>query len=99
MGGKFIRESLPLSIARNLGETFHWILYHGEDSGQSRYDEANNPMVEETGSKLKKEESCNDSAKVHGASSSAMRPRIYLEDNDPEFDDFDEEDPDDDLDL
>jgi len=27
------------------------------------------------------------------------RPRIYLEDDDPEFDDFDEEDPDDDLDI
>ncbi len=27
------------------------------------------------------------------------RPKIYLEDNDPEFDDYDEEDPDDDLDI
>ncbi len=27
------------------------------------------------------------------------RPRIYLQDDDPEFDDFDEEDPDDDLDI
>jgi len=29
----------------------------------------------------------------------STRPRIYLEDDDPEFDDFDEEDPDDDLDI
>lgn len=99
MGGKFIRESVPLRIAGNRGETFHWILYHGEDSGQSIYDEANSPRVEETGSKKKEDESSNNSVKVHGASSSAVRPRIYLEDNDPEFDDFDEEDPDDDLDL
>jgi hypothetical protein len=27
------------------------------------------------------------------------RPRIYLQDDDPEFDDLDEEDPDDDLDI
>ncbi|MGK3740027.1 MAG: hypothetical protein ACI8RD_012549 [Bacillariaceae sp.] len=27
------------------------------------------------------------------------RPRIYMQDNDPEFDDFDEEDPDDDLEI
>jgi hypothetical protein len=31
--------------------------------------------------------------------SAPSRPRIYLEDDDPEFDDFDEEDPDDDLDI
>ena len=43
--------------------------------------------------------------RVGGTFSSEMelaapsRPRIYLEDDDPEFDDFDEEDPDDDLDL
>lgn len=30
---------------------------------------------------------------------SASRPRIYLQDDDPEFDDMDEEDPDDDLDI
>ena len=30
---------------------------------------------------------------------SPARPRIYLQDDDPEFDDFDEEDPDDDLDI
>lgn len=36
----------------------------------------------------------------HEASSgSNLRPRIYLQDDDPEFDDFDEEDPDDDLEL
>jgi hypothetical protein len=29
----------------------------------------------------------------------ASAPRIYMQDDDPEFDDFDEEDPDDDLDL
>ena len=32
-------------------------------------------------------------------STSFPKPRIYLEDDDPEFDDFDEEDPDDDLDI
>ena len=29
----------------------------------------------------------------------ANRPRIYLQDDDPEFDDMDEEDPDDNLDI
>ena len=29
----------------------------------------------------------------------SSRPRIYLQDDDPEYDDYDEEDPDDDLDL
>jgi hypothetical protein len=33
------------------------------------------------------------------ANEEASRPHIYVQDNDPEFDDLDEEDPDDDLDL
>jgi hypothetical protein len=33
------------------------------------------------------------------ANDEASRPHIYVQDNDPEFDDMDEEDPDDDLDL
>lgn len=32
-------------------------------------------------------------------SAAPSRPRIYLQEDDPEFDDFDEEDPDDDLDI
>jgi len=30
---------------------------------------------------------------------SHSKPKIYIQDDDPEFDDWDEEDPDDDLDL
>jgi len=37
--------------------------------------------------------------KMDAQAQQQQRPRIYLEDNDPEFDDFDEEDPDDDLDI
>lgn len=36
---------------------------------------------------------------LHSEKSTFQGPRIYLEDDDPEFDDMDEEDPDDDLDL
>ncbi len=45
----------------------------------------------------------NESAFGNGSAvtdpTATSRPRIYLEDDDPEFDDFDEEDPDDDLDI
>ena len=45
----------------------------------------------------------NESASGNGLSeqepAAPSRPRIYLQDDDPEFDDFDEEDPDDDLDI
>ncbi len=99
LGGKFIRDSIPLCIARNPGGAFHWILYHSEESAQSGDDGSNNLKVGKTVNTLEENEFSQDSAKLHELSSSAVRPRIYLEDNDPEFDDFDEEDPDDDLDL
>jgi hypothetical protein len=41
----------------------------------------------------------NDREDHEASSGSNPRPRIYLQDDDPEFDDFDEEDPDDDLEL
>lgn len=40
-----------------------------------------------------------DKVKSEEKVSAPNRPRIYMEDNDPEFDDFDEEDPDDDLEI
>jgi hypothetical protein len=36
---------------------------------------------------------------IPSSSSASSRPQIYLQDDDPEYDDLDEEDPDDDLDL
>ena len=36
---------------------------------------------------------------VTSESSTTLKPHIYLQDDDPEFDDMDEEDPDDDLDI
>jgi hypothetical protein len=41
----------------------------------------------------------NSSLVIPSPSSASSRPQIYLQDDDPEYDDLDEEDPDDDLDL
>ena len=40
-----------------------------------------------------------DTDTIGGESGTKKVPRIFIEDNDPEFDDLDEEDPDDDLDI
>ncbi|GKZ00214.1 hypothetical protein MPSEU_000974400 [Mayamaea pseudoterrestris] len=41
----------------------------------------------------------NEKRSVPDAETSTPQPRIYMDDDDPEFDDYDEEDPDDDLDI
>ena len=48
---------------------------------------------------LKLEDDNNEVPKVSQQSQTNNRPRIFLQDDDPEFDDLDEEDPDDDLDI
>ena len=48
---------------------------------------------------LKLEDDNNEVPKASQQSQTNNRPRIFLQDDDPEFDDLDEEDPDDDLDI
>jgi hypothetical protein len=59
------------------------------------------PSVRPKSTPLSIHEGCREAINTPGAlpPTQASAPRIYMQDDDPEFDDFDEEDPDDDLDL
>ena len=110
MGGKLIRHCMPFRIAKSASNEWrtkdvrdgcYWILdYHESDEGGS--DGEKNQKSK--GTRQMKQESAGIVSSISEAPGSGLngpssRPRIYLEENDPEFDDFDEEDPDDDLDL
>ena len=77
----------------------------GEASGQVTSSGASANAIDEggavkskarRGTQLKLEEEEEETKQNSGATN---RPRIFLQDDDPEFDDMDEEDPDDDLDI
>jgi hypothetical protein len=103
LGGKLMRGCVPVHIMKateNSTNTFrrdvrdecYWIMEQADDEANS--EGVNNKAMPQQHQKIK--------GKVQDAETekqAASRPRIYLENNDPEFDDFDEEDPDDDLDL
>jgi hypothetical protein len=97
LGGKLMRGRVPVHIMRaseslksganDPRDGCYWILEHcDEDEKQSdKQTKKNNNTINS--------EEPKESEQHKG-------PRIYLDDNDPEFDDFDEEDDiDDDLDL
>lgn len=95
LGGKLMRGRVPVHIMRasesskcgtnDLRDRCYWILEHNdEDEKQSDQQTTNNVIGKEE---------TKESEQQKG-------PRIYLDANDPEFEDFDEEDDiDDDLDL
>lgn len=97
LGGKLMRECVPVHIMRSVDrhpgderDGCYWVLEcqnkvkGGENTVQLK--QQSNTQSSDDGEESKTAQSTN-------------RPRIYLEDDDPEFDDFDEEDPDDDLDI
>mmetsp|Transcript_21678 Transcript_21678/g.45415 ORF Transcript_21678/g.45415 Transcript_21678/m.45415 type:complete len:452 (-) Transcript_21678:46-1401(-) len=114
MGGKLIRHCVPFNIMRAMMSkhsisplddargSCYWILDRDDDAmsdGGAAEIEKGRPLVidQSAGSMMS-----TTGADQQASSSTAgpSRPRIYLQDDDPEFDDFDEEDDlDDDLDL
>ena len=114
LGGKLIRHCIPFHIMKSLSNSSsnmtmderddcYWILEHDEDEVNE-----DNDKVKKVGSsvtKSKKEISSSadqrqDSSDTSTTAATPSRPRIFLQDDDPEYDDYDEEeDLDDDLDL
>lgn len=96
LGGKLMRGCIPFRIVSDVDNSMHRPT-NARDRTYWLFDHVDDETKEESNQKLRvdiaKEEVCNDTE------GSKTKPRIYLDDNDPEFDDFDEEDPDDDLDL
>eukprot|EP00956_Cyclotella_meneghiniana_P045459 scaffold370116_cov79-Cyclotella_meneghiniana.AAC.1 len=96
LGGKLMKGCVHFRIVSdvvnsmnrqtNARDQISWIFDHVED--EAKYER-------------KQTQEADDAVKVISTSTEATKckPQIYLDDNDPEFDDFDEEDPDDDLDL
>ena len=101
--GKLIRHCVPFHIMRAAA----WNPTHPMDSRESCYWVLDNENGDTNNEVNKNKKESNDlstdstSAAVGPAATNApARPRIYLEDDDPEFDDYDEEDDlDDDLDI
>ena len=93
LGGKLMKGCVHFRIVSdvenrqtNARDQTSWIFDHVED--EAKYERTQTQKAD-------------GAVKVVSTSTKATKskPRIYLDDNDPEFDDFDEEDPDDDLDL
>mmetsp|Transcript_3273 Transcript_3273/g.9059 ORF Transcript_3273/g.9059 Transcript_3273/m.9059 type:complete len:482 (+) Transcript_3273:171-1616(+) len=63
---------------------------------QLRIDDTDGGRSDQTGPKAS---SSQQQQQEQNEATAPNRPRIYLQDDDPEFDDFDEEDPDDDLEI
>lgn len=98
LGGKFICHCVPFHVMRSSStSTFsdardgcYWILEHDDNPAEEKTDSVKQAAA-------KRAEGVDEAKK---APSSTSRPRIYLQDDDPEYDDYDEEDDlDDDLDL
>ena len=99
LGGKLIRHCVPIHVMKSVStesrDGCYWIIDH-DDTPDEPEDAKSNQQNTNAG---KSEQNGAQSASSV-AVAAPSRPRIYLEDDDPEFDDFDEEDDlDDDLDL
>jgi len=97
LGGKLMRHCVPVQILRSLSTTgdlrdgCYWIIDSGDsDNGD---DDAAEKGRKQTSSTSRTEPIMGQS---QSKDSSSSRPKIFLEDDDPEFQDYDE---DDDLDL
>jgi len=114
LGGKLMRNCISFHIMKSVSnntssmtlderDSCYWILEHDEDEVNVE----DNDKKNKGGSvKSKKEKSSSatdqrqDSSDTTTTTATSSRPRIYLQDDDPEYDDYDEEeDLDDDLDL
>ena len=91
--------------ARDIRDGCYWVLEHhgshakdGDGNGEEGGDMG--PLTEQSSTRSSDKIDAFSGGDLLGpAGTTTIRSRIYLDDNDPEFDDFDEEDPDDDLDL
>lgn len=113
LGGKFIRHCIPFHVMRlkpptaaaatttngQFQSSYYWILDHNDD--EQNHTENDTVTVKK---KVASDNTSNGIMKsdeqVGKEETLASRPRIYMQDDDPEYDDYDEEeDLDDDLDL
>ena len=112
LGGKFIRHCIPFHVMRlktptaaaattaygQFQSSYYWILDHNDD--EKNYTENDTVTVKK---KLASDNNSNGIIKSDEQGkeeTSVSRPRIFMQDDDPEYDDYDEEeDLDDDLDL
>ncbi|KAL7480551.1 hypothetical protein ACHAW6_006242 [Cyclotella cf. meneghiniana] len=104
LGGKLMQDCIPVHImaaieyssinGRNFDarDKFYWILDCHNNSSQKKQSPNEHGDAPRRNSESEAKQSAENAQPT-------PRPRIYLEDDDPEFDDLDEEDPDDDLDL
>ena len=108
LGGKFIRHYTPFHIMRlvsknmkDMQDSCYWVLEHDDESENISSEDKDTKKKEGTRSTTRTSKAENNKEQVSdtGATNNTSRPRIYLQDDDPEFDDFDEEEEDDDLDF
>eukprot|EP00984_Skeletonema_dohrnii_P020050 scaffold9692_cov117-Skeletonema_dohrnii-CCMP3373.AAC.9 len=98
LGGKLMRHCVPVHILRSLSTTgdlrdgCYWIIDNGDDGNTARDGDA----TEKKGKKQTSSSSTTDEMGQSQSTDNSSRPKIYLEDDDPDFQDYDE---DDDLDL
>jgi len=112
LGGKLIRHCKPFHIMKSVSNSSsmimtkdarddcYWVLEHDEDEDNNQKKKGSSvtkSKKEISSSATDKEQ---DSSDTSTTAATPSRPRIYLQDDDPEYDDYDEEeDLDDDLDL
>lgn len=112
--GNLIRETIPYDIVTNdrgartieiVSEaTVHSTpsdVVNGEWASKSMSDTVGDSMTApvDVGQRLKVHLKLEEQDGPRHDSADNKKPHIYIDDDDPEFDDFDEEDPDDDLDI
>jgi len=98
LGGKLMRHCVPVHILRSLStigdlrDGCYWIIDNGDDDNTVR----DGNTTEKKGKKQTSSSSATDEMGQSQSTDNSSRPKIYLEDDDPDFQDYDE---DDDLDL
>ncbi|KAL7531139.1 hypothetical protein ACHAXR_003865 [Thalassiosira sp. AJA248-18] len=101
LGGKLIRHCVPFHVRKLMSNnicpmdthTCYWVLDHERNDDTEIFDKKQ--QISNQSSQSTKTKSAQQAS-----NSTPSRPRIFLQDDDPEFDDFDEEeDIDDDLDF
>lgn len=103
LGGKLVRHYVPFQILRassnattgmDVRDGCYWTLEYENDNvrGENKRKSTKEPQST-------KENTADKPSTESEPAQPSSRPRIYLQDDDPEYDDYDEEDPDDDLDL
>jgi hypothetical protein len=112
--GNIVRETLPFRIELSSDDGRYRLLEENEEENQDETllqdqetatTSATSTSADETSAGTVKTRSRNkvklqmEEEKVEEPAPAENRPRIFLQDDDPEFDDLDEEDPDDDLEI